>query len=195
MRSILTYSVAAVLAVGLVIGALAAFGVFQYTPTVTHHAEIVIKDYGTLHVELYGEDAPKTVAHFVERAEKNYYNGLTFHTVLNDLLYGGSEVADGRDDGILGEFSSNGVDNRIKHERGVLSMARGTAYDSAYGQFFIVTERRASQLDGQYAAFGKVTEGMDIIDRIMAEAAPGANGLLDKTARPVIERISLHGSH
>jgi peptidyl-prolyl cis-trans isomerase B (cyclophilin B) len=121
-------------------------------------------------VELYPKVAPNTVANFVSLVKKGFYNGLTFHRVIPGfMIQGGDPNGDGTGGPgytIKGEFSANGVKNDLKHERGVISMARAQDPNSAGSQFFIMVGD-APQLDGQYAAFGKVTEGMDVVDEIV----------------------------
>jgi peptidyl-prolyl cis-trans isomerase B (cyclophilin B) len=119
--------------------------------------------------ELYPEIAPNTVNNFISLVNKGFYNGLIFHRVISGFMIQGG-CPEGRGTGgpgysIRGEFSGNGFKNDLKHTAGVLSMARSMNPDSAGSQFFIM-HRDAPHLDGQYAAFGKVTEGMDIVDKI-----------------------------
>ncbi|MCR5368722.1 peptidylprolyl isomerase [Eubacterium ruminantium] len=119
--------------------------------------------------ELYPEIAPNTVNNFISLANKGFYNGLIFHRVISGFMIQGGDP-DGRGTGgpgysIKGEFSSNGFKNDLKHTAGVLSMARSMAPDSAGSQFFIM-HKDAPHLDGAYAAFGKVTNGLDIVDKI-----------------------------
>lgn len=132
----------------------------------THHAVITVKDYGVIKLELDGDTAPITVKNFVELAKSGFYDGLTFHRIISGFMIQGGDP-DGNGSGgsgkeIKGEFSFNGVENNIKHKRGVISMARSKSYDSASSQFFIM-HRDAEHLDGQYAAFGHVTEGMEVV--------------------------------
>lgn len=119
--------------------------------------------------ELYPDIAPQSVYNFVELASSGFYDGLTFHRVIPGfMIQGGCPFGDGTGNpgwSIIGEFASNGIDNGLIHERGVLSMARSSMPNSAGSQFFIMHED-APHLDGQYAAFGRVTEGMDAVDRI-----------------------------
>ena len=127
---------------------------------VTNTAVISIKDYGEIELELYGKVAPITVENFVTLAKDGFYDGLTFHRIIEGFMIQGGDPEGtgmgGSDKNIKGEFRVNGVDNNIKHLRGVISMARnGYSYDSASSQFFIMHED-APHLDGQYAAFGKV---------------------------------------
>lgn len=133
-------------------------------------ASIVIKDYGTIELELYPEIAPNTVNNFISLVNKGFYNGLTFHRVIKDfMIQGGDPNGDGTGGPgycIKGEFSSNGFENNLKHTKGVISMARlAFPLDSAGSQFFIMTADIES-LDGDYAAFGKVTSGLEILDKI-----------------------------
>ena len=120
-------------------------------------------------LELYQEIAPITVANFEKLVKENFYNGLTFHRIIPGfMIQGGCPKGDGTGGpgyGIKGEFAANGVKNDLKHTRGVISMARAQDPNSAGSQFFIM-HRDAPHLDGQYAAFGKVVEGMDVVDEI-----------------------------
>ncbi len=214
-KKIAVITVSIVLAVAIIVGGIFAlgYGVFGWGEPefeVTHHATIVIKDYGTVHLELYGKEAPITVNNFVDLANKGFYNGLTFHRIMETFMaQGGDPNADGTggytdENGvkktIKGEFEANGVTNRIKHKRGVISMARGGYdYNSASSQFFIVhktSENNTEALDGQYAAFGKVIDGMSVIDKICEEAKPyDGNGGILPSQQPVIESISIHAAH
>ena len=130
---------------------------------------INVKDYGVMKVELYPDKAPNTVNNFISLINKGFYDGLSFHRVYKGFMIQGGcpDGTGGGDPGysIMGEFSSNGVENNLAHTRGVISMARSSSPDSAGSQFFIMHED-ASHLDGQYAAFGKVTEGLDVLDKI-----------------------------
>ena len=134
-------------------------------PTVT----IEMENGGTIILELYPEIAPNTVNNFISLANKGFYNGLIFHRVINGfMIQGGCPDKDGTGNpgySIAGEFSDNGFENDLKHTPGVLSMARAGDPDSAGSQFFIMHKEYPS-LDGKYAAFGKVTEGQDVVDAI-----------------------------
>lgn len=132
-------------------------------------AIIEMENGGTMTLELYPEIAPITVDNFVTLAKKGFYNGLIFHRVIAGFMIQGGDP-DGTGMGgpgyrIKGEFAANGVNNTLKHTRGVISMARSQHPDSAGSQFFIM-HANAPHLDGQYAAFGKLTEGFDVLDRI-----------------------------
>ena len=171
---------------------------------VTHHATIKVKDYGTIHLELYGEEAPITVNNFVKLANEGFYDGLTFHRIMEGFMaQGGCPKGDGTGDSgtdIKGEFSSNKIDNGIKHVRGTISMARGGYdMDSASSQFFIVHEtsyNNTQALDGNYAAFGMVTSGMKTVDKICRKARPtDDNGSIHKLDQPIIESITIHEAH
>ncbi len=157
------------------------------------HAEIIVKDYGTIKLELDEGVAPITVANFVKLAQSGFYDGLTFHRIMNGfMIQGGDPQGDGyggSKDKIKGEFSANGWDNPIKHVEGTISMARSGKPNSASSQFFIVLGN-ASHLDGNYAAFGHVTEGIEIVKKIAADAKPtDMNGTIPKEEQPVIEKI------
>ena len=130
---------------------------------------VIDTNMGEIKAELYPDIAPVTVKNFVDLIKKGFYNGLTFHRVIEGfMIQGGCPKGNGTGGPgycIKGEFRANGVKNDLKHERGVLSMARAMDPDSAGSQFFIMHET-SPHLDGQYAAFGKVTDGMDVVDRI-----------------------------
>ncbi len=160
-----------------------------------HHAKIKVKDYGTIEVELDGDTAPITVANFVKLVNEKFYDGLTFHRIISGfMIQGGDPLGNGTggsDETIKGEFSSNGVENNISHKRGVISMARSSDPDSASSQFFIM-HQDSTYLDGEYAAFGKVTKGMKVVDKICEDATPtDGNGTIEKADQPVIESIRM----
>lgn len=159
----------------------------------TYEAVIEIEDYGTIKVELDADTAPITVTNFVELAESGFYDGLTFHRVINGFMMQGGDPEGngmgGSGENIKGEFAENGVENDIAHVRGVISMARSKAYDSASSQFFIM-QADAPHLDGSYAAFGHVTEGIDIVDAICTETpVTDNNGTVEAANQPVITSI------
>lgn len=161
----------------------------------THHAEIVIKEYGTITLELDGDAAPITVENFIGLAKDGFYDGLTFHRIIDGFMIQGGDPngngTGGSDKTIKGEFSENGVDNPISHVAGVISMARSQDPDSASSQFFI-TVADSVFLDGQYAAFGHVTEGMDVAEQIAKDAEPtDGNGTIPPEAQPVIETVRI----
>lgn len=164
-------------------------------PAGLHHVEIAIKDYGTISVELDGDAAPITVENFLKLAGDGFYDGLTFHRIISGfMIQGGDPLGNGTggsDEHIKGEFSQNGVENDLSHTRGAISMARSTLPDSASSQFFIVHED-STFLDGQYACFGYVTEGMEVVDAI-CEATPvtDGNGTVAAENQPVIESITV----
>ncbi|WP_072449231.1 peptidylprolyl isomerase [Blautia sp. Marseille-P3201T] len=157
--------------------------------------EITIKDYGTIKAELDPEQAPITVENFISLAEDGFYDGLTFHRIMDGfMMQGGDPLGNGTggsEETIKGEFSQNGVENTISHKKGTLSMARSQAPDSASSQFFIVDED-STFLDGQYAAFGHVTEGIEIVDKICSDAKViDDNGTVLPEDQPVIESIKV----
>ena len=145
---------------------------YQFEKPAKDSEVIVMKtNMGTIKMRLFPEKAPKTVENFVTHAKEGYYDGLTFHRVINGFMIQGGDP-DGTGMGgpgyeIRGEFTANGFQNDLNHTRGVLSMARTMAPDSAGSQFFIMTED-SPHLDGQYASFGMVTEGMDVVDAIVS---------------------------
>ncbi len=138
--------------------------------TNTTQIQITMADGGTIKAELYPDIAPKTVANFVKLISEEFYDGLIFHRVIPGfMIQGGCPNGNGMGGPgytIPGEFTANGFENNLKHDRGVLSMARAMDPDSAGSQFFIMTQK-SPHLDGQYAAFGQVTDGMDVVDRIV----------------------------
>jgi len=160
-----------------------------------HQATIEVEGYGTIQLELDADAAPITVSNFADLANQKFYDGLTFHRIMrNFMIQGGDPLGNGRGDSgrnIKGEFANNNVKNPIKHERGTISMARnGYDMDSASSQFFICDSDEDSFLDGDYAAFGRVTKGMDVVDAIAKDAKPiDNNGTIKPANQPVITSI------
>ncbi len=156
------------------------------------HAEITVKNYGTVKLELDAETAPITVANFVNLAKQGFYDGLTFHRIIDGfMIQGGAPNSSSKitPKTIKGEFKSNGVENPIKHVPGVISMARANDKNSASSQFFIMVGT-APHLDGSYAAFGHVTEGLEIVQKIAKDAKPvDNNGTIPAAQQPVIEKV------
>lgn len=162
-------------------------------PAGLHHVEITVKDYGTISVELNGDKAPITVENFLKLAGDGFYDGLTFHRVYSGfMIQGGDPLGNGTGGSgqqIKGEFALNGVENDLSHIRGAISMARSKPNDSASSQFFIVQED-STYLDGQYACFGYVTEGMEVVDAICEETpVTDGNGSVSAENQPVIESV------
>lgn len=158
-----------------------------------HHATIEVANFGTISVALNATAAPITVSNFAGLVNKGFYNGLTFHRVISGfMIQGGDPKGDGTggsDVTIKGEFSKNGVNNPISHVRGVISMARSTGYDSASSQFFIMQKTNTS-LDGQYAAFGNVSDGMSVVDAICATVhVEDSNGTVAPENQPIISSM------
>ncbi len=180
------------------VGLLAVALVLLIILTVTEKeyiADIDIAGYGVITVELDSSAAPKTVKNFVELSESGFYDGLTFHRIMEGfMMQGGAPNGNGSGGSgknIKGEFSANGVKNDLSHVRGTISMARATPYDSASSQFFIMQQDNTS-LDGLYAAFGKVVSGMEIVDTICADAKPvDNNGTIPPEEQPVINSITI----
>lgn len=171
-----------------------------YTPPaleddVTYTAKIDIQDYGTVTVKLDQSAAPITCANFVELAESGFYDGLTFHRIIEgSMMQGGDPEGTGyggSEHNIVGEFSSNGYDNPLSHTRGAISMARSNDPNSASSQFFIV-QQDATFWDGDYAVFGYVTDGMDVVDAVCEAAQPtDGNGTIPADQQPVITSITI----
>ena len=158
-----------------------------------HHVEIEVQDYGTITVELDADAAPITVENFLKLAREGFYDGLTFHRIMAGFMMQGGDPQGtglgGSEQTIKGEFSANGVENSLSHTRGAISMARSQAYDSASSQFFIC-HADSTFLDGQYACFGYVTDGMDVVDAVCEAAEPtDSNGTIPAAAQPVITAI------
>lgn len=140
------------------------------------YVEMKVKDYGKIVILLDATTAPITVANFLKLVESGFYDGLTFHRIIKDFMIQGGDPAGngsgGSSETIKGEFSSNGYENDIKHIRGVISMARSNSPDSASSQFFICNADATESLDGRYAAFGYVVDGMSVVDKITKEVFP-----------------------
>lgn len=159
-----------------------------------HNVLIDVKDYGKITLELDADKAPITVTNFINLVNDKFYDGITFHRIINGFMIQGGDPTgtgySGSGKTIKGEFSDNGVENDISHVRGVISMARsGNNYDSASSQFFIV-HKDSTFLDGKYAAFGYVTDGMDVVDKIAESVeTEDDNGTVSKENQPVISSI------
>lgn len=159
----------------------------------SYTVEIEVEKYGVITVALDAKTAPITVENFIKLVEEGFYNGLTFHRIIDGFMIQGGDPkgngTGGSDKKIKGEFSANGVKNDISHVRGVISMARSQKYDSASSQFFIM-HQDDPRLDGQYAAFGKVTSGMEVVDAICKNTPViDNNGSVSTNNQPVIKEI------
>jgi len=159
------------------------------------NVEMVIEDYGTINLELDADIAPITVTNFVNLINERFYDGLTFHRIIEGFMIQGGDPNHNGTGGsaktIKGEFAKNGINNNISHKRGVISMARSNQYDSASSQFFIVHED-SEHLDGSYAAFGHVTHGMEVIDNITEKVKViDDNGKVLYENQPVISSIKV----
>ncbi len=157
------------------------------------NVEIEVEEYGVISLELDADIAPITVTNFVNLVNEEFYDGLTFHRIVDGfMIQGGDPNHDGTGGSsstIKGEFAANGVKNRISHKRGVISMARGDDFDSASSQFFIVHED-SIYLDGKYAAFGYVTSGIEVVDEIAENVkAEDDNGTVLLENQPIIKSI------
>ena len=162
-----------------------------------YYADIEIENYGTVTVQLNEKAAPITVENFISLAESDFYDGKTFHRIMEGfMMQGGSLNGDGLSDPtattIVGEFAANGYDNPLTHTRGAISMARASSYDSGSTQFFIVHQDNQESLDGLYAAFGYVVSGMEIVDEICTSAEPtDNNGSIAAEAQPIIKDVTI----
>lgn len=159
-----------------------------------HHAELIIENLGNVRLELNATIAPITVSNFADLAESKFYDGLTFHRIIKDFMaQGGDPKGDGTGGAprkIHGEFSNNNEVNPILHKRGTISMARGQDPDSASSQFFICFKDVPS-LDGKYAAFGQVVDGMDVVDKLASVAPDAKDGAVPKDKQPKITSIRM----
>lgn len=163
--------------------------------TGTHHVSIEVEGFGTIECALNANVAPITVANFCKLAGDGFYDGLTFHRIIEGfMIQGGDPKGDGTggsDQTIKGEFSANGVQNPISHVRGTISMARSQDYNSASSQFFIM-QKTNTQLDGQYAAFGSVTSGIEVVDAIAQKTpAQDSNGTVAASDQPRISKLTV----
>lgn len=160
------------------------------------NATIKIKDYGNINLELDRDTAPITVDNFVKLSKEGFYDNLTFHRIIDGFMIQGGDPnkngTGGSNNTIKGEFKNNGVNNKISHTRGVISMARSSDNNSASSQFFIM-QKDNTYLDGEYAAFGKVTSGIEIVDKIVNDVSKygDENGLIPEDKQPIIETISI----
>lgn len=162
-------------------------------PELTYYADIEIAEYGTITVKLDQSAAPITCENFVSLAKAGFYDGLNFHRIIEGFMMQGGAGNDekGYADNIVGEFTSNGYENNLSHTRGAISMARTDVYNSATSQFFIVQED-TTRLDGDYAVFGYVTEGIEVVDAVCEAAEPiDDNGGIAVGERPVITSITI----
>lgn len=158
-------------------------------------AVIDVDGYGAITLALDASAAPLTTENFVSLAREGFYDGLTFHRIMEGFMIQGGDPSGngtgGSEQTIKGEFRENGVENNLSHTRGAISMARSQDYDSASSQFFIVHED-STFLDGSYAAFGYVTEGMEVVDAICADAEPiDGNGTIPPENQPVIRSVTI----
>ena len=163
-----------------------------------HYVEMEVEDYGTMILEIDADAAPISATNFLKLVNSGFYDGLTFHRIISGFMaQGGDGSATDRADEaqtITGEFALNGYDNPISHTRGVISMARAQDYNSASSQFFIM-HADYTDLDGSYAAFGRVIEGIEVVDKMCEDADPNAyNGMLETQDQPVISYAKLLGT-
>ena len=158
-----------------------------------HHVELEVENYGVIKMELDADTAPISTENFMKLCEDGFYDGLTFHRIISGFMIQGGDPegngSGGLNKKITGEFASNGIDNPISHVRGTVSMARSNDPNSASCQFFIVHED-STFLDGDYAAFGHVTEGMEVVDAICeATQVEDGNGTVAWWNQPIIKEI------
>ena len=164
--------------------------------SLTYYADIDIQNFGTITVKLDQSAAPITCANFVKLAQSGFYDGLTFHRIMEGyMMQGGDPQGNGfggSDETIVGEFTANGYDNPLSHTRGAISMARANDYNSASSQFFIMQEDVSAMWDGKYAVFGYVTEGIEVVDAVCAAAEPtDGNGTIPAEKQPVMTAVTI----
>ncbi len=186
---------ALLLAVLMVLAVLSGCGNSKKSWTGKHDVEIVIKDYGTVTVEIDADSAPVTASNFLNLAKKGFYNNLTVYRAIDGFaIYCGDPNKNGTGtsgETITGEFTSNGYNNPLTHDRGAVGMARGVNKNSASCQFYIL-QNEAHYPDGEFAIFGKVTSGMEIVDRIGSTAqVTGADGHITEANQPVISSVKV----
>lgn len=191
IETVAFWSGAALIIIGAIFLFLMAIGVFDYAAEGTHHATVTMSDGTTLHIELYGEDAPETVEHLVALCNRGYFNDMSIDSLINNQLAMGDDRAGGYTLGITGEFAANGVDNQVEMKKGTVCLGRGNDFNSGYGQFFILTKNDDS-LKGSYAAFGRVTDTL-ALDRLVKKCSFDSEG--NCTDGPTILSISIHDSH
>lgn len=160
-----------------------------------HNVVISVKNYGDISLELDADVAPITVTNFIKLASTGFYDGLTFHRIIDGFMIQGGDPEGtgfgGSKETIKGEFANNGIENNISHVRGTISMARGTNNDSASSQFFIV-HKDSLFLDKNYAGFGYVTDGMEVVDKIVEDAKPiDDDGKIPANEQPIITSIKV----
>lgn len=197
VMAVLVPALVVLLIAGVIFTVMFFGGAFDYIPEPTEHVAIELAGHGSLHVELYGKDAPKTVESFLALAKGGYFNDKTVNALIDGNLYLGSEES-ASDKGIVGEFSANGKENKVPFKVGTLVMARGEDYDSAYGRFFIVTEDTdVRALKGNYAAFGRITDsdGIEVIEKLIEGINPKSDGTIPATEQVFISSVSSHAHH
>lgn len=183
----------AVLFVALVIGFMALVGVFDYTPEGTYDASFTFSDGSSVHIELFGNDAPETVKNFIKMCENGDFEQMSVRSFADGLLAIGTFDADGGDKGIKGEFKANGVDNKIPTKEGYIVLNRGEDYDSGYGQFLVLTENKPS-MKGEYAVFGKVSD-MSVIEKMLDKLQYNSDGSIVEGTAPRITDVNVHAAH
>ena len=194
LKPIILTALIVILIVGAILLIGIPLGMYDYHPESTSHVSITLEGYDeALHVELYGDDAPDTVANFLALVEDKDLVGKALHTYKDGLLYGGAAPGSGSKITIKGEFSENGFENKIAFTRGIIAMERDSSGNTITNQFFILTED-APELEGKYAAFAKITGGMEVIDEIIKSLETDNSGLIKNP--PKIKSISApHAAH
>ena len=188
-------SLALTLALVLLLCTLAGCGGGSKSWKGTHHAEIVVEEYGTITIEINADIAPITASNFLNLAKKGFYDGNSFYRVIDGFaIYGGDPNGNGTGTSgstIEGEFTANGVANSLTNTRGAIGMARGTHYNSASCQFYIL-QSDATYLDGDFAVFGYVISGLNVVDQICASTpTTGSDGYVAAANQPVIKEIKV----
>ena len=170
--------------VALIVGFMFAVGLFNYRPEVTGHASMSLGDYGSFHVELYGNDAPDAVAKLLELGDKNYFTGKKLHTLKDGMLYGGDEAING---------AIENKKNSVMLEKGVICAKMGKDGNKTTYQFYIITDNNA-KVDDSYIAIGKIDD-LGVLDKILADVETDANGKISDETAPTISSLSDHAAH
>ena len=197
VRRIIISGVLTVLFITAVILSGFLFDVYGYVPKATSHTSITLSDGTALHAELYGNDAPVTVAHIEKLAGSSYFTGKSILSYKDGVIYLGDDDAGNPSLGITGEFKENGIKNKVEFTRGTLVMARSEEYNTGYAQIMILTEDKP-ELEGKYAAFGFITDGLDeLIETLEGGGVYYENGTDGKitAGAPTIDGFSSHASH
>lgn len=191
IKEIAFWSAGAVIILAAIVLLLIVMGTFDYSPNVTSHAALTLSNGETLHIELYGDDAPETVKHFISLCESGYFVNMNILSLVDSRMIFGDQNPSAYSDGITGEFAAAGVENKITMKKGTLCLNRGEDYDSGYGQFFFLTKTDYS-FRGYFAAFGRLTD-MTALDDMVKNLETDSDG--DLLSDITIVSASVHDAH